>query len=188
MLDWMSLRWTALVTRGLAGVVFGVVAMAWPEETVLVVVVLWGCWALVDGILALGAAWSSPGAAAKVLLLLTGVVALAVAVFAIARPGVAAVTITWVLGAWLLLRGLLEVVEGFGAQGNLRWMLMVTGVLDGLIGALFLANPGSAALSVTVLLGLLALLWGCAAVVMALLLRNESTGSRAHAVPDGALG
>lgn len=105
------------------------------------------------------------------------------------EAGVAAVTITWVLGAWLLFRGLLEVFGAFGASGNLRWMLVLTGVLDGVIGVLFLANPGSAALSVTFLLGLLALLWGCAGVVMALLLRRESSGRQADAVvPGGALG
>ena len=50
----MTLRWTTLLVRGLVGVAFGVLAMAWPDETVLVLVVLWGCWALVDGLMILG--------------------------------------------------------------------------------------------------------------------------------------
>ena len=87
MQDWMTLRWTVLLTRGLIGIVFGVVAMAWPEETVTVVVVLWGCWALVDGIAMLVFVRAVPGTAPKVVAILAGVVALFIAFFAIARPG-----------------------------------------------------------------------------------------------------
>ena len=42
MTDWLTLRWTTLLARGLVGVAFGVLAMAWPDETVAVLVVLWG--------------------------------------------------------------------------------------------------------------------------------------------------
>ena len=61
MQDFMTLRWTVLLTRGLIGIGFGILAMAWPEETVTVLVVLWGCWALVDGIVMLLAVRACPG-------------------------------------------------------------------------------------------------------------------------------
>ena len=128
MQDFMTLRWTVLLTRGLIGVGFGVLAMAWPEETVTVLVVLWGCWALVDGIAMLLAVRAVPGTAPKVVAIVAGAVALLIAFFAIARPGIAAATITWFIGVWLVVRGVLEIVEAFstdaleravGARG--RW-------------------------------------------------------------------
>ena len=61
MQDWLTLRWTTLLVRGLVGVAFGVVAMAWPDETVSVVVVLWGCWALLDGVMTLAVAGQGAG-------------------------------------------------------------------------------------------------------------------------------
>jgi uncharacterized membrane protein HdeD (DUF308 family) len=175
MQDFMTLRWTVLLTRGLVGIAFGVLAMAWPEETVTVLVVLWGCWALVDGIVTMAAVRMVPGTGPKVVAILAGAVALVIAFFAIARPGVAAATITWFLGVWLVVRGVLEIVEAFSTDvPNGRWALVAGGVLDGLIGVLFMANPGSAILGIAFLLGLLALLWGCAAVGLAFFVRKAA--------------
>jgi len=175
MQDSMTHRWTVVLTRGLVGIAFGVLAMAWPEETVTVLVVLWGCWALVDGIAMLLATWVVPGTAPKVFALLAGLVALFIAFFAIARPGVAAATITWFIGVWLVVRGVLEIVEAFSTSAlSGRWALVAGGLLDLLIGVLFMLNPGTAILGIAWLLGLLALLWGCVAVGMAFFVRKAA--------------
>ena len=175
MQDFMTLRWTVLLTRGLIGIGFGILAMAWPEETVTVLVVLWGCWALIDGIALLLAVRAVPGTAPKVVAIVAGAVALLIAFFAIARPGLAAATITWFIGVWLVVRGVLEIVEAFstGASSG-RWALIAGGLLDLLIGVLFMLNPGSAILGIAWLLGLLALLWGCVAVGMAFFVRKAA--------------
>jgi uncharacterized membrane protein HdeD (DUF308 family) len=76
MQDWMTLRWTMLLARGLVGVAFGVLAMAWPDETVTVLVVIWGCWALIDGAITLAVVGRVPGTAPKVVAIVSGVVAL----------------------------------------------------------------------------------------------------------------
>jgi uncharacterized membrane protein HdeD (DUF308 family) len=175
MQDFMTLRWTVLLTRGLIGIAFGVLAMAWPEETVTVLVVLWGCWALVDGIVMLLGIRVVPGTAPKVVALIAGLVALFIAFFAIARPGIAAATITWFIGIWLVVRGVLEIVEAFSTVASSgRWALVAGGLLDLFIGVLFMLNPGSAVLGIAWLLGLLALLWGCAAVGLAFFVRKAT--------------
>jgi len=48
--DELSVSWKALVLRGVLAIVFGVFAVSWPISTALTLVVLWGVWALVDGI------------------------------------------------------------------------------------------------------------------------------------------
>ena len=106
--------------------------------------------------------------------------ALLVAFFAIVRPGLAAATLTWFIGVWLVVRGVLEIVGAFGTrEPSGRWALVLGGVLDGVIGVLFMANPGTAALSIAFLIGLLALLWGCAAIGLAFFVRRHgnATGS-----------
>ncbi len=173
--DWMTLKWTALLARGLVGIAFGVVAMAWPDETIAVLVVLWGCWALLDGAIALAGVVVLPGTGPKVIAGLIGVVSLLVAFFAIAQPGLAAATLTWFLGIWLVIRGILEIVNAFSTDvPNGRWALVAAGVLDGVIGVLFIANPGTAALGIAFLLGLVAVLWGCAVVGMAFWVRRPA--------------
>jgi uncharacterized membrane protein HdeD (DUF308 family) len=188
MQDWMTLRWTTLLARGLIGVAFGVLAMAWPDETVTVLVVIWGCWALLDGVITLAVVGRVPGTAPKVVAILAGAVALLVAFFAIARPGVAAATLTWFLGVWLVVRGVLEIVQAFSVdEPGGRWALALGGVLDGVIGVLFMANPGSAVLGIAFLLGLLAFLWGLAVVGLAFFVRRAAPPPGAD-LPDPAYG
>jgi uncharacterized membrane protein HdeD (DUF308 family) len=186
--DWMTLRWTALLTRGLVGIAFGVVAMAWPDKTVTVLVVLWGCWALLDGAIGMVAVRGVPGTAPKVVAVVAGLVSLLIAFFAIVRPGLAATTLTWFLGIWLVVRGALEIVNAFGTDvPNGRWGLVAAGLLDGLIGVLFMANPGTAVLGIAFLLGLVALLWGCAVVGLAFWVRRSAPQPGLD-LPDAAPG
>ena len=187
----MTLRWTSLLVRGLIGIAFGVVAMVWPDETVVVLVVLWGCWALLDGLMTVGFGLFVPGAGAKVFVILVGLVSLLVAFFALVRPGMAAATLTWFLGVWLVVRGVFELVGAFSApSSSARWALVLSGVLDGAIGLLFMFNPGTASLAIAFLIGLLAFLWGAAFVGLALIARHaaqvETPG--APGAPSAALG
>jgi uncharacterized membrane protein HdeD (DUF308 family) len=183
--DTFTLRWSALLVRGLIGVGFGVVAMVWPEETMTVLVVLWGCWALLDGVMLVASAFVVEGTAPKLLAAAIGVVALLAAFFALLRPGLAAATLTWFIGIWLVVRAIFEIISAFSAtEASSRWVLVLGGVLDGLIGILFIANPGTGALAIAFVVGLLALFWGCAFVVLAFVVRRAE--KTAHVVPPGA--
>ena len=89
-------------------------------------------------------------------LLVTGVASLVVAFFAIFSPGIAAEAITWVLGAWLLARGVLEVIVALvDRSGSARWVTLLNALVDVLLGTLLMSNPGGAAVGVafTVLAG-----------------------------------
>jgi uncharacterized membrane protein HdeD (DUF308 family) len=57
MLDTLARTWWAIALRGLVAVLFGVAAFIWPGLTLTVLVILWGAYALVDGVFALVAAF-----------------------------------------------------------------------------------------------------------------------------------
>ena len=48
--DWFAVGWKMLVVRGVIGMVFGILAIVWPLETATALALLWGFWALFDGI------------------------------------------------------------------------------------------------------------------------------------------
>jgi uncharacterized membrane protein HdeD (DUF308 family) len=76
-------------------------------------------------------------------------------------PGLTATTLTWILGIWLIMRGVFESVAAFTDRRVVpRWMLVLTGTLSILLGVLFGLNPGAGAVSIAVALGATALLWG----------------------------
>lgn len=152
------------------------VELFWPISTALALVTLWGIWAAVDGVSSLAQAFSQGIAGlTRAALAVMGVLALLAAVFAIFHPVQAAVTLTWVLGIWLIARGLAELVLAFGETGTTpRWVLVLGAVVDFLLGVLFAANPGRGALGIAWVLGLVALVWGVAFLAVGLMLRKQS--------------
>ncbi len=172
---WLEMSWKVLVVRGALGIVFGLVAMIWPVETLLTLVILWGIWALVDGISSIAAAFGVEGGLPKTVLILSGVIAILVAVFAIFRPGVAGTALTWILGIWLIVRGVIDAVAALtGRLPGSKALSLVAAAISILAGIIFVANPGGAAVAVAFWLGLLALLWGAAFVALGLWSRSKA--------------
>lgn len=172
---WLELSWPVLLVRGLVGILFGIVAMLWPIDTAVVLVVVWGAWVLVDGAGSIIHAFGRDVMlAARVLLLLLGALGVVAAALALFRPGVTAVTLTWVLGVWLVARGLVSTVTAFtpAARGG-RGLLLVSAAVDVLLGVLFAANPGASAVGVAFVLGVAAFAWGVVFLVVGLAIRSQ---------------
>jgi uncharacterized membrane protein HdeD (DUF308 family) len=170
--------WKVLMARGVVGVVFGILAMVWPVSTVTALVVLWGIWALVEGIGWLMQASRPESAGNRLGSVVLGVVGLVAAFFAIFSPQVTAETLTWILGIWLIIRGLFEVVGAFSNSLLApRWLILLSAALSILLGVFFVANPGRAAVGIAVLLGIIALAWGLVFIAAGLLTRRELAAS-----------
>ena len=166
--------WKMLVVRGAIGIVFGILAIAWPLETAIALMVLWGFWALLEGISLLVQAFQSKTQGSRLGRAVLGVVALIVAFFAIFSPSVTAETLTWLVGLWLIVRGVFEIFTAFSSYRlTPRWLLLVGAALSILLGGFFVANPGRGAVGIAVWLGLIALCWGVVFVVMGFMLRRE---------------
>lgn len=153
---------TALIIRGCLTVVFGIIAMAWPISTVITLVVVWGVYAIVDGVMALVVGFSNDvGAGHRAWAIVSAVLAFVAGFIVIVRPIEGAVTLTWVLGIWLIVRGIFDLVAVVGSDlPTPKWLLVVSGIASILAGLVIAARPGSAALGLTLWLGVLAVVWG----------------------------
>jgi uncharacterized membrane protein HdeD (DUF308 family) len=102
-------------------------------------------------------------------------VALVVAMVAIFNPDKAASVITWLVGIWLLVRGLFELVGAFSSTvATPRWLLVLGALLDLVLGWLFVTHPGQSAKGIAVVIGILAIAWGVVFVVLALAARSAT--------------
>jgi len=110
--------WKMTVVRGVVAVVFGIVAIAWPIETGLALMLLWGFWALLEGISLLVQAVRPSEQGSRWGRALLGVIALIVAFFAVFSPGVTAQALTWIFGIWLIVRGVFEAFTRSAATGS----------------------------------------------------------------------
>ncbi len=156
-------RWWALVIRGLAAIAFGILAMLRPGAGVLALVVLWGAYAIVDGVFAIVFAIRG----AKVVpgwgwLLAEGLVGIVAGVVTFLWPGITALALIVVIAAWAILTGIAEIATAIRLRRVVQreWMLAVSGVLSIVFGVLAAMMPGAGALAVTWMIALYAILFG----------------------------
>lgn len=166
--------WRSLLVRGVAAAAIGVAVMVWPDITLKILVMLIGVWILIDGIGLLAAAVASDSGAAKGLYGLLGLLALIAAFYCIFRPGVAAGTVIWVIGIWMIVRGVFELFAAFGSGlGMPRWLALLSAAVDFVLGIVFVTHPDQTATGLSWLFGLFILLLGILLVWLAFIARKD---------------
>jgi uncharacterized membrane protein HdeD (DUF308 family) len=109
MLPKLSENWWALALRGVAAVIFGLLALFWPGITLTALILLFGAFALVDGVFAIVAGIRGVEGR-RWLLLAEGVLGAIAGLVALSLPGTVAIVMLYVVAAWAVLTGLLEIV------------------------------------------------------------------------------
>jgi uncharacterized membrane protein HdeD (DUF308 family) len=176
MLEYLSRHWWTLVVRGVVAVLFGLAALIWPDVTLRVLVWLFGFYAVVDGLLALAALIVGGRLASgrRGWLVLEGVVGIAAGVFAFLWPGITAVVLLYLIAAWMLVTGLLEVAAAIVLRRELRgeWLLALAGILSVLLGIYLAVRPGEGAIAIVWAIGLYAIVFGVALALLGVRLRR----------------
>jgi len=180
MLEYLSRHWWSVTFRGALAVVFGVVAWIWPDITLRALVLLYGFYALVDGLLALAALLlgGSLVSGRRGWLVVEGVAGIAAGVIAFLWPGITALVLLYLIAAWAIATGVLEVAVAIWLRRELRgeWLLALGGVVSVAFGVFLVVRPGDGAVAVVWLIGLFAILFGMALVGLGLRLRRLGGG------------
>jgi uncharacterized membrane protein HdeD (DUF308 family) len=169
MLDLMSRYWWALVLRGVAAVMFGGLALAWPGLTLQLLVLMFGAYALVDGVFAVVSAIGGRRHTDQwFLLLLEGLLGIAVGVLTWVAPGITATALLFYIAAWSLITGVLEIAAAIRLRKEIRGELWLglAGALSIGFGMLLMTFPLAGALSVVWLIGVYAIAFGFALMVL----------------------
>src|SRR3954452_225815 len=112
MLETLTRHWWILAVRGALAVLFGLLALIWPGITVLALVLLFGAYALVDGVMALYTALFDRGrrGGRAGWLVLEGVAGVLAAIGAVVWPGITALALLYLIAAWALVTGVAEIL------------------------------------------------------------------------------
>jgi uncharacterized membrane protein HdeD (DUF308 family) len=187
MLALLARYWWVVALRGAAAVLFGLLALVWPTITLTALVLLFGAYALVDGVMALGVAiFGGRGAEGRrPWLALEGIVGVAAGLFTFLWPGITALVLLWWIAAWALVTGIIEIVAAVRLRREIEgeWLLGLSGVVSVLFGVLLAVRPGEGAIAVTWLIGICAIVFGVALLALAVELRRYR---RTGIVPGGA--
>jgi uncharacterized membrane protein HdeD (DUF308 family) len=166
-----SMTWKSALGRGALAIVLGIIAIFWPSTALFTFMIIWGLWALIDGLAVLFLAFRPEARAARTMLLVQGGIGVVLGILIVTHPGMSASVVTWLAGVWFVVRGLLEGLAAFGSSP--RGLLLASAAIDIVLGVLFMVNPGGSAKGITVLLGIVALVWGVALVVIGLAWRRQ---------------
>ncbi len=174
MLNVLARNWWAILLRGIAAIVFGIFAFVWPGVTGFALVVLFGAYAFVDGVFALIAAIRAAEAHERWWpLAVAGLIGIAIAAVVFFDWRLAAAALYFTIAVWAFLTGIFEIVAAVELRKAIEgeWLLILSGILSLLFGALMVAFPAAGVLTVIWLIGLYALLAGVVLIGLALRLR-----------------
>jgi uncharacterized membrane protein HdeD (DUF308 family) len=173
MLHTLAANWWALALRGLVAILFGLLTFFVPGITLVTLVLLFGAYALVDGIfnvIAFFRVGSHHWA-----LLIEGVIGTIAGVLTFALPSITALVLLYLIAFWAILTGIFEIVAGVLLRKVMtkEWLLLLMGALSLLFGFLILFAPGAGALAIVLWIGAYALVFGVVLLALAFRLRGH---------------
>jgi uncharacterized membrane protein HdeD (DUF308 family) len=176
----LSRSWWIMAVRGAAAVIFGVLALIWPEITLLALVLVFGAYAFVDGLFALVAAVRGRQLAggSRAWLVLEGLLGVGAGIVTVVWPDITALALLWVIAFWAVLTGVLEIVAAVRLRRVLdnEWLLILAGALSIVFGLILIVFPGEGAVGLVWLIGGYAIVFGI--VLLGLALRLRGLGRR----------
>lgn len=168
--------WWLFAVRGVAAIVFGLLALASPQATLAVLIIMFGAYALIDGVallvaLARGDAQARRNAWSVGIM---GAVGIGVGLVTFVSPGLTALTLLYLVAFWAITMGGLQVVAAIALRREIEgefWMGL-GGVLSIVFGVYLVLSPGEGLISLVWLVGFWALVFGFSSLGLAWRLRT----------------
>jgi uncharacterized membrane protein HdeD (DUF308 family) len=179
--DGLSRNWWVVLLRGLAGILFGIITFFAPGITLAALVLVFGAYAFVDGVLTLVSAIRRRSTTDRWwILVLEGIAGILVGIATLFVPGITALVLLYLIAAWALVTGVLELAAAIRLRKVItnEWLLALGGIVSILLGALLIANPAAGALAVVIWIGAYAFVFG--ALLVGLSLRLRALGTPRH--------
>ena len=171
----LARNWWVVLLRGVAGIIFGLATFFAPEISLTALVLVFGAYAFLDGVLALISAIRRRGATDHWwLLVLEGVMGVAVGVLTFVWPDITALALLYLIAAWALVTGGLEIAAAIRLRKVItgEWLLVLTGIASVALGVLLILFPEPGALAVVLWIGAYALVSGVLLIALGIRLRS----------------
>jgi uncharacterized membrane protein HdeD (DUF308 family) len=174
MIHVLARNWWAIAIRGVAAILFGLFAFFTPSAALWALIIVFGAYALIDGVFAIVAAVRAAQSHERWgQLLIAGIFGVIVAAITWFAPGVTALALLYLIAAWVVVTGVFELVAAFELrrqlEGELWWIL--AGLCSIVFGLLLIWRPGVGALAVLWIIGAYAIAFGIFLLGLAFRLR-----------------
>ena len=175
LLQSLARYWWLFLLRGIAAIVFGVLAFMWPGITLFTLVWLWGAFALIDGVLALVHAFMGGGVGSRWWLVLVGLAGIAAGVVAFEQPLLTAVVLLFFFAGWAIALGVFQIIGAIQLRKQIdnEWTLILSGVVSVLFGILLIATPGAGLIGFVWVIAAYAVVFGVLLIGFAFRLKKQ---------------
>jgi len=171
----LSRYWWVLAIRGVAAILFGIAAFVWPDITLAALVLLFGAYALVDGIFAVINGFSVRKENERWwMVILEGLAGIIFGVLTFLWPSITALVLLYFIAAWSILTGAFEIAAAIRLRREIEgeWLLGLAGCASILFGIILIIVPGPGAIALIWVIGSYALIFGVLLLVLAFRLRG----------------
>ena len=175
MADVLARNWPWIAVRGGAAILFGMLTLLNPAISLAALVLLFGAYALVDGIFMIIAGVanrrSQPGWG---IFVISGIISIILALLTFTWPAITALVLLLFIAGWSIAVGIAEIVAAIRLRKLItgEWLLVLAGLLAVLFGIAVALFPGAGALAVLIWIGVYALVSGVLLIVLAFRLRR----------------
>lgn len=170
-------NWWAVVLRGLIAIILGLVTLMWPGVTIGALVLLFGFYALLDGIFSFIAAFRASRHHERWGYLLgEGIIGVLAGVATFAWPGITTIALVYMVAAWAVVTGVLEIAAAFRLRKHIAGELLlgIAGVISIAFGVMLVLAPIAGALVIAIWIGVYELVFGVTILALGFRLRNWS--------------
>ena len=168
-------NWWLLLLRGINAIAFGFLAFFWPSTTLLALTLLWGVYALVDGVLAQRVAITGTvgDRASRWWLAVIGAAGILSGLLTFLSPGVTTLVLLIFIASWSIVVGLMQIVGATQLRNKIqgKWLLALHGLLSIAFGVILMIRPDAGALAVIWIIGWYAILAGFLSICVAFRLK-----------------
>jgi uncharacterized membrane protein HdeD (DUF308 family) len=174
MADMLARNWWSLALRGVLAIIFGILAWVWPEITLTSLVLLFGAYLLVDGVVNIIAAVRGRAAEPRWLPVVMGIAEIIIGLITLLWPGVTAMALIFLIAAWAVTMGAFAIFAAVSLRRDIdgEWLLALNGILSILFGLAIAIFPGAGAIALIWLIGTFAVVDGILLLSLAFRLRN----------------
>jgi len=176
MVHGLAKNWWMLLLRGIAAVIFGVLALAWPGLTLLTLILVYGAFTLIDGVLAIIAAITGGAPAPRWWLAVFGLLGIATGLLMFTMPGLTGLVLLYFIAGWAIATGVFQIVGAINLRKEIdnEWFLILGGIVSVLFGVGVMMAPGAGALALLWVIGIYAVFIGVMFIALAFRLKKHA--------------
>src|SRR5438132_10910670 len=178
LIETLKRHWWVPVLRGIAAVLFGIMAFVYPGLTVAVLVLLFGAWILVDGVFrVIGAIGYSASDKEWGFDLISGIIGIIIGFLTFHAPRITALALIIYIAAWALMIGATEIALAIKLRREIKgeWFLILMGLLSIVFAVMLLWNPAVGAAALIWIMAWYAVILGVLGLIFGFRLRSLST-------------